>query len=358
MADVFPTIMGPMQVWSTSTSISAKTVDAANDGLAFCFAEPRGGVAIDTIHFPAIAVLNGSPTALAQLESVSSGAPSGTIIAAGASRDQAVTGGALNSFDLTTPYTPSNDDEIAVVVKGGATIGSGTNDFTIPEGAASGNVRQESFLELTGGTYTKVNRVCPIFIEYNDGMILPVVPFPATSITYTAFNLNTASEDEKGVVWTPATTMDICGAVFSFETTSATADYEVCLYTGAAASATERRAVLVPGDHMRSTFDVGWLSVSWAPYTVTSSDTVRLTLKPTTTGSVRAVDFVFPSSAARAYACGPLQKTHRADLGTFTDTATNYIPISPVISDITPPAGGGSQGISQGLHTIDGSIVA
>mgnify|MGYP001123741120 CR=1 FL=1 len=74
---------------------------------------------------------------------------------------------------------------------------------------------------------------------------------------------------------------------------------------------------------------------------------------------IRIPEAVFPDAASRLACFGPGYRSEQDNGGGLTRSTLEAVAVTPVISyETAPSGGGGSQGISQGLHTIDGSIVA
>jgi hypothetical protein len=100
--------------------------------------------------------------------------------------------------------------------------------------------------------------------------------------------------------------------------------------------------------------------VPCTPWEGTASTTYHCVFEPqSSAGPTEVCRLEFVSTAAREAYCGAVYGTH-SDSGTpsWSPQTTYVYPISPVIDQLDTGTAGGGQGISQGLHTIDGSIVA
>lgn len=331
-------------------SVTTQAVDAADDGSALMFMEPRGTSAIVSIRCP-IATVNGSPTALAQVEGVDTdGEPDGSALSTGV--DEAVTQNTFHTFTLGTPYTPAKNEFVACAVHGGATIGGG-DDFVIPLGGVGDpDLNQPMFMSQSGGAWSFQVRVTPISVVYADGFVMPLFSMPILSITQFDFDQGN-SPNEYGNLWVPAEPKLVVGANLYAAPDQAFGDYDVVLNVDGTDEVVARTST-----KEKNTGSLRQRLVTFDSFEVAASQNVRITMRPvnTTLGDVRLYSLVFPDSTARQVWSPDLQRTSSSDGSTYAEEATEMAGIFPIVQDVA--SSGGTQGISQGIQSVGAGVIA
>jgi hypothetical protein len=153
----------------------------------------------------------------------------------------------------------------------------------------------------------------------------PVLPFAGASLT-----VNTGTTpDEVGNVITARYGCRVIGVVLNIDNDYAV---DVVLYYGASTYTVS----LVANE--RANVTNGQLEVYFTQaIDIKKGDSYRIAVKPTTSSSITAYDYTFPTSfesiaKSKYFADEIITKTSRSDAGGWTDDATKFVSALPIIT--------------------------
>jgi hypothetical protein len=323
---------------------SASTTDANGEKIAAVFmATKTGNLRTVQIVSDSSTIGGGNPVYDVRIESVdASGNPSGTLFGTNTNGSLTIssTSGAIHTVTLTADAAVTAGDLFAVVVN--CTAGGATQKTLWLYGwSGHSSMFPYAMNDLSAGSYTRVTTTPSIGVLYDDAT--PVYGgVGAANDGNAAINTGSAS-DEVGNLFTFGVSVDIRGIRAACGPSSTTAaNFELVLYTGAAAASSAQATLVFDGDSVR---DVGLGVIEGyfpTAVTVAANTQIRVAVKPTTANSVLVTGMLYSSSAVRDAYAGLGQKTARADAGTWSETDTTVMGIEPIISGFTAAASGGS----------------
>lgn len=344
---------------SVSPAFGSATFAATGAKVAMCgevFLPGRGTKSIRKIHFRFGAVTKAGGSALTvSLQDINAASGSGPFpdetqdqTVAIANGDAGFTSNAWYATgNLSADRAVSHGDKLAVVWEfdGGGRLGA---DSVALSGIALTTTDAKATFPTTvvksGGTWAATNLVTPnVVFEMSDGTFGSFVGqvFPASAINSHAYNSGTAGADE----YAQKITLPIackCDGAFVRVNAGATANFDIVLYDGTTAIASQS----IDGNEVAG-LPVRLLFVSWAEVSLSASTAYRLAVKPTTTNNLTV--FSHDTSAAGHFVCMPggtdVCYSTRVDAGSWADTATRrLIGFGLLLSSIHDGAGGSGGG--------------
>lgn len=331
MANVLVTPLFPMDLF-TGTAITTHLVDATNDSAGAILTAPKTGN-ISAVGRPVTAVGGTGTTGTMRMETVSgaAGSPTGTIFAAGADAtdDVSATGWAWKT--LNTPAAVTKGNDFAVVYT--ASAADGTNNATFGYGLTGVSALRPYSVVRTAGTWSFPS-VPPLFAaKYDDGEII-LGCYPLTAIGTSTNIASDTTPDEVGVKWTAPTSGSCIGLSIMASVSSLNLAGTAKLYQG---DSTELETSTFAASNWRAAFATARFIVHFDSAVAVAAGTVyRATFLPTVataTGNIRLVDMTFESADSLQRTMTALaQKCSRTDAGAWTDTSTNIVSVTPLMS--------------------------
>lgn len=287
-----------------------------------------------------------------QLETVSGGLPTGTLVATGASlTSQSVSASTWYTFNLSTPYTvPTGASTLAAAV---IRYVSGTSATFNRMGAASmgwGGVQYvPRMVEYNGSTATTRNVAPSMIIGYSDGSYSSLCWALNTANASNSVSINTgATYDEYGNSFTPTANMNCVGiSLISRSINSPTAVLRIYDADTSTQLTTDSELTLTT-EQITSGNAYNCYVPLQTPIKLIAGKRYYCTVKVTTASanSLYAYDSTFTSQAV-ADACSALENTKhvvRKGTGAWTETASKIYCISPVCSYAYMPLRGCNTG--------------
>lgn len=263
---------------------------------------------VPTVSWPSVVWLETSPTS------------DGT----GGGSKRAVSAGDVIAFVIEWDSTQSGDFQCTYLYDGG--LGSA--------GAATYGLQYAGSWAKTGLT----NAFYCIGVKYDDGVWYPLADwiFPIDGISFTDFN-SSSTPDEYSNVFTLAAPIRVNGA---WVATIPTGDFKLVLYNSGGTAI--GNTPTIDKDQINNASTISLNSYPFVEGSIElAAGTYRIALLPTTTTNVRAQIHSFDSSAVRQGSFGLGNLSTRADLGSWTDDATQRLMIGLILDGIDS---GGSSG--------------
>lgn len=331
---------------ATITTFQLNSNAAQNSGgvAAFSIIKIKKSGTINKIEGNVTAVGGTGGTYEFGLFTVSSGVPTGTNYGGSATATGALSATGVFSVTLGTTATAVRGDLVAVVVRAASGTDYATNNVTVQSSfriGLNGGINLPYAGTNTAGTATRVGDWPMIAPRFNDSTYGQTMPSNnGTALANTAYGSG-STPNERGAIFQVPFEGKCSGARVPVDiATLGTDTFDVNLYNAdtAALLATSVIAANQQGTGSLGSLDVYWadddattqVSVSGGINYVTLSPTVnyRLTVKPTTAGTLRFYQWVAPNSDAKAAVpFGDLWgETSRKDALAWTDV-TNTIPL-------------------------------
>lgn len=347
----------PCVQWSAS-NITTFVLNAAGLKVAAGPYDAHKAGVIDRIAFN-IAALAGNALADFKFETIAVNAPSGSLF--GGSAAQSVDFGSLGGTNgkevtLATPATVLGAEKFFAVIdctSGAPAVDTVTINNSVQAGFSLHN-RPFAYTH-NGAAYSAVTAAPMVVPRYSDGEYCRGgIAFDTYTITNT-FASNTAGGaggDERGMGWTAEAAADLAEFVSLMRCSGTSSDFELCAYTNDNATATSDGKVTITAAEFRNTAQFALLTMKLAAVAAEVAGTVsRVTLRPTSTNSVRIMEMAFLNEDQRKAIFGPLFYTYRTDLGAWTNDLNKGCSIMGVRSAITIPTAGGGGGGPSHLRT-------
>lgn len=334
---------------NNATNFTLDSTGVSADSVALMFIAPKTGT-INAVGFRINSVTGTASAANVSIQGQTSGAPSGSNW--DASSTVSVTGIGTAPYTATTfnwvtisPDAPdvTAGDKLAAVI----TLTTASTSVAITtglDGAVSGSLALSPHVRTNtnaAGWVTTDDSMPAIAVRYSDGEILyGCIPY-VTLLPSVTFG-NDSTPDEKGVYWDAEADCTVYGADIAMRSDNANSTWDVCMYIGNAAASFSRSFV---SNDVRAINAMGRLVVAFeTPVAVTSGSRARITVKPTTaaaTGTVRVTEWTFADSDSREAVVGRLARCDRADGGSWSDSTTQFVQITPVLSEASIAYGSG-----------------
>lgn len=352
-------------VGSSGLSVSTLTFDSTADRVAYV-AKAYQADSISKVFFRTNTVTTGD-TVKIEIQSVTNGRPSGTIIAAGASGTVAIADTDDNrwlSVTIGTPYTFSIGEDFAIVL----THDSGATpnlQLAIASGEITGWVGglYPSTLQDTGGgswsalAGTKLEWVVEMTTAAGAVTFPGLIPLNGAG-TITAFNSGT-NPNERALKLVAPAKMRVIGLSLALFNNAAGSDVTFSIWDstdnpGAAPSALAQTSL--DGDYPYSATADGVVHVFFAaPLTLTAGSTYYIGVKPTTANNIGLMELSAAGTGAsstgiRAFGIGTVtahlstRQWVSTDPGAWTDTTTTLPAISLIVDQIDDGASAGGGG--------------
>lgn len=336
-----------------ATNFTLDSTGVSADSVALLFIAPKTGT-INAVGFRINSVTGTASAANVSIQGQTSGAPSGSNW--DASSTVSVTGIGTTPYLATTfnwvtisPDAPdvTAGDKLAAVI----TLTTASTSVAITtglDGAVNGSLAASPHVRTNtnaAGWVTTDDSLPAISVRYSDGEILyGCIPYVSalTSNTFASDTTAGSGGDERGVYWDVEADCTVYGADIAMRSDNANSTWDVCMYIGNAAASFTRSFV---SNDVRAINAMGRLVVTFSsPVSVTSGSRARITVKPTTaaaTGTVRVTEWTFADSDSREAVVGRLARCDRADGGSWSDSTTQFVQITPVLSEASIAYGSG-----------------
>jgi hypothetical protein len=334
-------------------------IDAASESVAFVMPTPKAGD-ISHVGFRTGTVTTGATLDIrAETVDPTTGDPTGTLVAVGASATQVVGAADDNTWftvALTTAPTVTKGPLIAVVVANPSTS-FGNMSIAVNDASPLKNAFPYTTW-FAGGSWTKNERPPLCSLEYSDGSYEPIPGvYPFSALASEAFN-SASTPDERGIIFQVPWKMRVTG--FWLDGTLRTAASIVKLYDSDGSTVLLSRTIdedqmyQVSNSPHRFLFDTGNSPTHTEVLDINTN--YRLTLTPTTTTSVNLGTFSTDTVAIMDTFDGAreVHATERTDAGAWTETTTKRYFIGVIPDQLDDGAGGGG-GLT--APAIGGNIV-
>ena len=238
------------------------------------------------------AITGTPPTYAARLETISSFVPSGTLVAAGASGTfTPAAANTVHEVALSTPWTPSINDEFAVVIEysSGTINSSNRAEITYRATMFHSLGNGEAPFTNSGSGYSQVDGTLALLgVKYSDGTYMRCSGcLEGSSPTGTSDFDDGTNPDERGVVWTQPYTVDCVGAALETRIFSGGTG-DIRLYE----DSTQLASVSFDQDRLEGNAATDLVVGYWAAQTLTKDRTYRIALKAThAKNNVRQLSF-------------------------------------------------------------------
>lgn len=351
---------------SSGLSVSSLTFDSTADRVAYV-AKAYQADSISKVFFRTNTVTTGD-TVKIEIQSVTNGRPSGTIIAAGASGTVAIADTDDNrwlSVTIGTPYTFSIGEDFAIVL----THDSGATpnlQLSISSGEISGWVSglYPSRLQDTGagtwsaGSGSSLQWVIEMTTAAGAVTFPGLIPLNGAG-TITAFNSGT-NPNERALKLVAPAKMRVIGLSLALFNNAAGSDVTFSIWDSTdnpGAGPTPLAQTSLDGDYPYSATADGVVHVFFAaPLTLTAGSTYYIGVKPTTANNIGLMELSAAGTGAsstgiRAFGIGTVtahlstRQWVSTDPGAWTDTTTTLPAISLIVDQIDDGASAGGGGL-------------
>lgn len=328
---------------TNSGATSTLQINAANKGFAQVFQVPKTGT-IDTIRFyVAGRVSNGDVDV--SLQTLSSGAPSGTEYASSSSETVTVNTTGWFTATLATPASATRGDKIAARVQGAAAT---TIDATI---LVNNDYNQSwPYYASNGGAGWVISpsQMPAMQIGYDDGTWLNAPGLNAGHESRTQNTVNSTSTPRHiGVSFTPLFPMTVEGVAI-WGVRAANSAGTIVLFTTDPSSPLATVASFDPSEApSSSTYEIRY-QLFTASYSLSAGTKYRIAYVPTGTGNLglenvtvdaAAKAAIYPGGTDWVYTSASASPTAEGD---WTDDTTKIPMISLIVSAFGDDAGGGA----------------
>ena len=247
---------------------------------------------------------------------------------------------------LSANRTVTFGELLAVVVEfdGGGRLGSDTVNISGLAGVETGTSHASTMSHKTGGAWAISTLTNNIILEFTDGTFGTLDKgYPASAVTTTAFNSDTAGADEYAMEFTLPFPVKVDGAYIYLSITGTSSDFDVVLYDGTTAMTGGTVSI-----DAHSVINTGNQRILFVPFTaeisLTANTTYRLALKPTTANSVTLLQVdVSANGHFQAWAGGTAwNTTSRVDAGSWAAVTATRRPLMGIrVSACDDGVGGG-----------------
>lgn len=312
-----------------TTSINQTVViDDSTDSAATIFFAPKTGT-ITKINFN-VSASSGSPAVRVGLQGVASGArePNGSFI------DYQDINPTTGWHTATISVSVTAGDQLAAVVEhqnGSTTVVYGL--FT----ELRNSWESPYAIRRLNSTYATLATSIPyITVEYNDGQLTGGVHSNWSSIGWST----SGSPLYRGMKWTPTANFKINGITIACmrSSTSSTSHFNALIMEGSNGTPIFSR-LIVANEMMRINNVAGHIHLSFPEIELQKNIPYRFMIEPTTSTNFIVIKFEFISNQAWRYI--NLDEnwlyTTSTSLGTYIDTANEFIYIMPKISSVEVP---------------------
>ena len=346
-----PLLWGNSSVWR----MTFQTLDAASERIGAIFQAPATGN-ITKIRFRTNTVTTGGDFTV-NLETVgTTGLPSGTLWDSPTNQTTATVtiadtdDSVWKEATLTAAAAVTKGDFIALTI----TAPSGVNVRIAHQENYAAGAFPYMLTDLGGSGWTKVTAV-PIFgVEYSGGAYhyIPGMPGGLAS----AVTVDTDGNDECGNRIDMPVDARVVG-LWVIADLAAGETVDAILYNNAGTAAS---TLTVDGDASQGAYRPRYFLFASA-VTVAAGDVLRIVLKSATATNQFLGSYAHAAAAHKNQlpSGSVVQRTERDAGGAWSDVDTDYMMIGLVLDQLDDGAGGGgSMGISQGLHGIGTGIQA
>lgn len=352
----------PFRFWpgGTSPSVSSFTLDATTDSLVFVFQLPED-VTISRFAVRQGNAIGTPPAFKGSIQGVGGdGNEDGTIKGGGSPASVVWTpsSGDNNTLywkDLDNAYAGSKDEWLALVLARDSGTIDGSNNCSFGSISAVGPAASTPYVIQNNGGSRSRSGSTPLFAY---GSTTRVYGYPVLSTLGSSFNSG-STPDERAVLFNIPTsacsTFKLAGARV-FGTLANGGAFDLKLYDSDGSTVLQSRSFDADQDSSPT-------SARERPYyfgtpaTLVAGTSYRLSFVPTT-GSLVLVGLTVANDAdmdAFPWGGAVASGSSRTDVGSWTDDPKTRYGINLIVSDLTPPAGGGS-GYSRGRLVNAGGV--
>ena len=250
-----------------------------------------------------------------------------------------------HELTLTNAFTPTDGTAYALVLEYDSGTIDGSNFATFHRSSASMTTWALPYaVQDITASWALIGTGAPQMVAlYADGHPEPGTEF---TIDVASVSFDTAdTPDEIGCVWVAANSGTLVGVTMFGRMNNVAADYDIVIYDSVDSVL---KTISVDGATRGSSAANNTFICFFEGVSVVAGSTYRLVKKAAHASQVSFLyEFLYPSSAIRLGAFGPLQKTSRADAGGWTDLDTSAMGMQPLMSDID--AGGGGLLVHPGM---------
>jgi hypothetical protein len=261
------------------------------------------------------------------------------------------TSSAWNTVTLSSTRTVNFGDLLAVVIDYAVFDGSAVINIVYPANLTTGGRNNHGVAGLYTGSWAEVSGLMNFLLEFDDGtfgMLFGSLPY--TTFNTRTFNVDTTDPgsgatltrgDERGLQFVPEVPMAVDGMWFLCNVTSG-GDFSVVLYEGS--TAMTGGTVAVDANAVGQTSTLRWMYIPFGgALTLSTANTYRLVLKPTTTNNATLHTLTLGAAGYRTvYGGTNIAGNARVDGGAWLTADTTEIPIMMLsVSAVDDGAGGG-----------------
>lgn len=338
----------PPEANNTLVTLTAFTLNAAGDKLAFIVQVPKDGV-LDWFEVRIGAIGNAPDNGVRfsfQDIDATTGFPDGGVdqfaVKASPSANTWTTPDNVMTNDGTgggTKRTVAAGEYLGCVIDYSSFVASDSFEVTTPN-HATGPWSNNYTADGSTGTYAKATRPPMLALKYNDGSYaefpLPILPMSAAG-TATTFN-NGSTPDERALRFQVPVSCRCIGAWFLAD---GDGNADIVLYDNGGSVLASASIDL----DIRETTGVKHYFVYWDPQTLSAATTYRIAIKPTSATSLTVYQFTVASNGLLAAVPGGIQwyLSTRTDGGSFSDTTTIRPMMGLIIDGYETGSGGSSE---------------
>lgn len=183
---------------------------------------------------------------------------------------------------------------------------------------------------IVSNVWVTVPNVPVVAAKYSDG---EVISHYATNSGFSTISFSSSSDpDERGIKWTQPIDAVVFWVWLNVTFTSLTSDFEIVLYNSAdnALSTTLIEPDLATGSCLTSLF----LKHPITRTRLREGEIYRLTMKPTTTENITVNSMAYLDEDSRKATFGFGHLTTRTNGGAWTDTLTDAMQMTPIMSTV------------------------
>ncbi len=337
----------PIGFTDTLASMVTLALDASGDKVAIVGYAHKTGT-IDRIDCYVTAITGTPPTYEARLESISSNAPSGSLIAANTNGTVTPVATGLKSIALTSSYAVAAGDPICAVIEYSAGTVDGSNNASVGYRTTGAMATNGPVGFSNTGSWATSGYAAALSWRYSDGEYATGVQMIITAGNAT-FNSG-STPDEHANLWVPPGNITVAGVLARFRSYgTGGASSEILLYDsgdGVLGTIT-LDATRTPSVTAR----LGHFYFADGPVALTGGSAYRFAFKPDA-NNIQINDMDYANADALIAGNGGLSKSTRVDGGGWTDDDTVAYQLWPLATTI--PAGGGAASILGGGNLAGG----
>lgn len=306
-------------------------LDAADEKFAGIFTIPKTGT-ISKLCFRTGIVTTGA-TVDVRLETVdlTTGAPTGTLVAAGANGAQVIADAddtVWFATTITTPVAVTKGDLVAIVIVNPA-VSPGNLNITSSDCIFARFPYSANFTTV----WAKTTSGPVMTVEYNDGSYEPIPgTLPASGVPGVTFN-NTSTPDERALFFQLPVSVQVTGVWLNMAATNG-GNFDVVLYDSD--GITPLATIVWDEDTLQGASDGDVRRFFSNQVTLLANTNYRMSLKPSTATNISLTHITVADVASMDALPGgsEMHLSTRTDAGAWTETTTTRPAISLLISGV------------------------